>query len=43
MFVFYLLSCAGAFEARIYQMWQILFAKRGIAGGFRQVGVATTK
>ena len=41
MFVFYLLSCAGAFEARIYQMWQILLAKRGIAGGFRQMGVAT--
>jgi cyclopropane-fatty-acyl-phospholipid synthase len=43
MFVFYLLSCAGAFEARIYQMWQVLLAKRGIAGGFRQVGVATAK
>ena len=41
MFVFYLLSCAGAFAARTYQMWQILLAKRGIPGGFRQVGVAT--
>jgi cyclopropane-fatty-acyl-phospholipid synthase len=35
MFVFYFLSCAGAFEARVYQMWQILFAKRGLAQGFR--------
>ena len=35
MYVFYLLSCAGAFEARTYQMWQILFAKRGLAEGFR--------
>jgi len=39
MFVFYLLSCAGAFEARTYQMWQILFAKRGIPGGFRRDAV----
>jgi cyclopropane-fatty-acyl-phospholipid synthase len=37
MWVFYLLSCAGAFAARAYQMWQILLAKRGIPGGFRQV------
>jgi cyclopropane-fatty-acyl-phospholipid synthase len=35
MFVFYFLSCAGAFEARVYQMWQILLAKRGLAAGFR--------
>jgi cyclopropane-fatty-acyl-phospholipid synthase len=35
MFVFYLLSCAGAFEARVYQMWQILFAKQGLTQGFR--------
>jgi cyclopropane-fatty-acyl-phospholipid synthase len=41
MFVFYLLSCAGAFEARTYQMWQVLFGKRGIPGGFRQVGGAS--
>ena len=36
MFVFYLLSCAGAFAARTYQMWQVLFAKRGLPGGFRR-------
>ncbi len=35
MYMFYFLSCAGAFEARVYQMWQILFAKRGLAAGFR--------
>jgi cyclopropane-fatty-acyl-phospholipid synthase len=40
MWVFYLLSCAGAFAARTYQMWQVLLAKRGIPGGFRQVGMA---
>lgn len=37
MWVFYLLSCAGAFAARTYQMWQIVLAKRGIPEGFRQV------
>lgn len=37
MFVFYLLSCAGAFGSRTYQMWQIVLAKGGIPGGFRQV------
>jgi cyclopropane-fatty-acyl-phospholipid synthase len=34
-FIFYLLGCAGAFAARIYQMWQIVFTKRGIPEGFR--------
>ncbi len=37
MWVFYLLSCAGAFASRTYQMWQIMLAKRGIPDGFRQV------
>jgi cyclopropane-fatty-acyl-phospholipid synthase len=37
MWVFYLLSCAGAFAARSYQNWQIVLAKRGIPAGFRQV------
>jgi cyclopropane-fatty-acyl-phospholipid synthase len=35
MWEFYLLSCAGAFAARTYQMWQIVLAKRGIPEGFR--------
>jgi cyclopropane-fatty-acyl-phospholipid synthase len=42
MWEFYLLSCAGAFASRTYQMWQILFAKSGIAGGFRPVVTAAT-
>jgi cyclopropane-fatty-acyl-phospholipid synthase len=33
---FYLLSCAGAFASRTYQMWQIVFARRGIPGGFQR-------
>jgi cyclopropane-fatty-acyl-phospholipid synthase len=37
MWVFYLLSCAGAFAARSYQNWQIVLAKRGIPAGFRQM------
>jgi len=35
MYIFYLLGCAGAFAARIYQMWQIVFTKHGLAEGFR--------
>jgi cyclopropane-fatty-acyl-phospholipid synthase len=35
MYVFYLLACAGAFAARIYQMWQIVFTKHGLPEGFR--------
>lgn len=34
MWAFYLLSCAGAFAARSYQNWQVVFAKRGIPAGF---------
>jgi cyclopropane-fatty-acyl-phospholipid synthase len=34
MWAFYLLSCAGAFAARTYQMWQIVYARRGVGGGF---------
>lgn len=29
MWVFYLLSCAGGFRARLNQLWQIVFSKRG--------------
>ncbi|MEO9212366.1 MAG: cyclopropane fatty acyl phospholipid synthase [Caulobacteraceae bacterium] len=36
MWVFYLLSGAGDFASRAHQMWQVLFTKRGIAGGFRR-------
>jgi cyclopropane-fatty-acyl-phospholipid synthase len=40
MWEFYLLSCAGAFAARSYQNWQVLFAKRGIPDGFRATRLA---
>ncbi|HZC16083.1 MAG TPA: cyclopropane fatty acyl phospholipid synthase [Caulobacteraceae bacterium] len=36
MWVFYLLSGAGAFASRGFQMWQVVFAKRGVAGGYRR-------
>jgi cyclopropane-fatty-acyl-phospholipid synthase len=35
MYVFYFLSRASAFEARVYQMRPILFAKRGLVEDFR--------
>ena len=35
MYVFYFLSRANAFEARVYQMRPILFAKRGLVEDFR--------
>src|SRR5262249_53926820 len=31
----YLLSCAGAFRARINQLWQIVLSPRGVSGGYR--------
>ena len=34
MWTYYLLSCAGSFRARKNQLWQIVFSKRGIPGGF---------
>jgi len=34
MWKYYLLSCAGAFRARRNQVWQIVFSKRGIPGGY---------
>lgn len=37
MWRFYLLSCAGAFRARSLQVFQFLFSKGGIAGGFHPV------
>jgi cyclopropane-fatty-acyl-phospholipid synthase len=35
MWCYYLLSCAGAFRARENQLWQIVFSKKGIQGGYR--------
>ena len=34
MWSYYLLGCAGAFRARNIQLWQIVFTKHGIAGGY---------
>ncbi len=34
MWRYYLLSCAGAFRARANQLWQIVFSKNGVPGGY---------
>ena len=35
MWNYYLLSCAGAFRARDMQLWQIVYSKRGVFGGYQ--------
>ncbi len=37
MWTYYLLSCAGSFRARRNQLWQIVFSKKGIQGGYKIV------
>lgn len=37
MWNYYLLSCAGSFRARDAQLWQIVFTKGGLAGGYESV------
>ena len=37
MWRYYLLSCAGAFEARDLQLWQIVLSKQGVLGGYQSV------
>lgn len=34
---YYLLSCAGAFRSRKYQLWQFVFSKHGVRGGYAPV------
>ena len=34
---YYLLSCAGCFRARINQLWQIVFSKKGIKLGYKSL------
>lgn len=34
MFLYYLLSCAGAFRARDLQLWQIVLSPKGVSGGY---------
>ena len=33
----YLLSCAGAFRARVNQLWQIVFSPEGVPGGYDSI------
>ena len=37
MWKYYLLMCAGSFRARHNQLWQIVFSKRGVPGGYAPV------
>lgn len=34
LWAYYLLSCAGSFRARKNQLWQIVFSKNGLPGGY---------
>ncbi len=37
MWKYYLLSCAGSFRARNMELWQVVFSKKGIQGGYNSV------
>lgn len=37
MWRFYLLSCAGSFRSRMNQLWQIVYSKNGVMGGYESV------
>src|SRR3989344_6951058 len=37
MWRFYLLSCAGTFRGRQNQLWQIIFSKNGVPGGYQSI------
>jgi len=37
MWDYYLLSCAGAFRARKLQLWQKVFSKNGVKGGYKSI------
>jgi len=39
MWTYYLLSCAGSFRARRNQLWQIVFSKNGLRGGYNSIRV----
>lgn len=46
MWRYYLLTCAGVFRARDMQLWQVVFSKRGVCGGYEVpslVGGSTDK
>jgi len=40
MWTYYLLSCAGCFRSRQNQLWQIVFSKEGIRGGYPIIRLA---
>lgn len=33
---YYLLTCAGAFRARVNQLWQLVLSPSGVTGGYRR-------
>jgi cyclopropane-fatty-acyl-phospholipid synthase len=37
MWRYYLLSCAGSFRNRSIQLWQVVFSKTGVPGGYRSL------
>ena len=37
MWCYYLLCCAGLFRARAAQLWQIVFSRKGMVGGYRSI------
>lgn len=37
MWTYYLLACAGAFRCRDLQLWQIVFVKKGLTGGYLSI------
>jgi len=37
MWRYYLLVCAGSFRARLSQLWQIVYSKDGVGGGYRSI------
>ena len=37
MWKYYLLTCAGAFRSRKYQVWQFVLSKTGVPGGYQPV------
>lgn len=39
MWRYYLLTCAGSFRARRSQLWQLVFSKNGIPGGYERIVV----
>jgi cyclopropane-fatty-acyl-phospholipid synthase len=38
---YYLLSCAGGFRARKYQLWQFVLSPRGVTGGYARPSLLT--